>query len=83
MRVYQYYLPIYFWMRQQLSQHKERLQGKEQPLTIGMQAPQARHSLCRPTAPAALWTRCFYMIPDGHRRVVGRGLRQGAAEAAQ
>ena len=49
MRVYQYYLPIYFWMRRQLSQHKDRLQGKQQPLTIGMQAPQVHSSLVRPT----------------------------------
>ena len=60
--MYQYYLPIYFWMRQQLSQHKERLQGKEQPLTIGMQAPQVHHCLSRPITTAALlypWTGNF------------------------
>lgn len=40
MRVYQYYLPIYFWMRSQLAEHKARLDGQQRPLTIGMQAPQ-------------------------------------------
>jgi hypothetical protein len=40
MRVYQYYLPIYFWMRAQLAEHKARLSGLQRPLTIGMQAPQ-------------------------------------------
>ncbi len=54
MRVYQYYLPIYFWMRQQLSLHKDGLQGKEQPLTIGMQAPQVHSSLRRPVKPLIL-----------------------------
>ena len=64
MRVYQYYLPIYFWMRRQLSQHKDRLQGKQQPLTIGMQAPQVHPSLLRPTkaaSPFSLWTRKFWV----------------------
>lgn len=40
MRVYQYYLPIYFWMREQLNLHKSRLNGEQRPMTIGMQAPQ-------------------------------------------
>ena len=38
--MYQYYLPIYFWMRDQLEQHKAQTNGKQRPLTIGMQAPQ-------------------------------------------
>ncbi len=38
--MYQYYLPIYFWMRGQLEQHKAQSNGKQRPLTIGMQAPQ-------------------------------------------
>ena len=40
MRVYQYYLPIYFWMREQLERHKASTDGQQRPLTIGMQAPQ-------------------------------------------
>ena len=40
MRVYQYYLPIYFWMREQLKRHKASTTGRQRPLTIGMQAPQ-------------------------------------------
>ncbi|EIE22379.1 P-loop containing nucleoside triphosphate hydrolase protein [Coccomyxa subellipsoidea C-169] len=38
MRVYQYYLPVYFWCCQQMEQHRQK--GIQQPLVIGMQAPQ-------------------------------------------
>ncbi|BDA43365.1 D-glycerate 3-kinase, chloroplastic [Coccomyxa sp. Obi] len=38
MRVYQYYLPVYFWCCQQMEEHQK--QGNQQPLVIGMQAPQ-------------------------------------------
>ncbi|KAK9915446.1 hypothetical protein WJX75_009273 [Coccomyxa subellipsoidea] len=39
MRVYQYYLPVYFWCCQQMEKHR-RENGTQQPLVIGMQAPQ-------------------------------------------
>ena len=39
MRIYQYYLPVYYWCRQQLDLHRKE-KGTSQPLVIGMQAPQ-------------------------------------------
>lgn len=39
MRIYQYYLPVYYWCRQQLDLHRKE-KGTSQPLIIGMQAPQ-------------------------------------------
>jgi hypothetical protein len=45
MRIYQYYLPVYFWCRQQLELHRQE-KGASQPLILGMQAPQV------PTTPS-------------------------------
>jgi hypothetical protein len=29
--VYRYYLPVFFWVQQQLQQHKAKFQGKDTP----------------------------------------------------
>lgn len=36
--MYQYYLPVFFWCKNQLQRHQQ--QGGKDPLVIGMQAPQ-------------------------------------------
>lgn len=38
LRIFQYYLPIFFWCRDQLARHKDS--GSKDPIVIGMQAPQ-------------------------------------------
>ncbi|WIA13411.1 hypothetical protein OEZ85_006991 [Tetradesmus obliquus] len=41
LRVYRYYLPVFFWVQQQLTQHKHKFQGKDTPpLVLGISAPQ-------------------------------------------
>lgn len=42
-RVYQYYLPVFFYVEQQLAQHKDGRQHKDlspRPLVFGISAPQ-------------------------------------------
>ncbi len=39
MRIYHYYLPIFFWAEQQLKEHRRNGLGSR-PLVIGIQAPQ-------------------------------------------
>ena len=46
MRIYQYYLPVYFWCCQQLELHRQE-KGAGQPLILGMQAPQVLTTPCR------------------------------------
>ncbi len=52
MRIYQYYLPVYFWCLQQLELHR-RENGAGQPLILGMQAPQVLNP-----QPLARWAYC-------------------------
>lgn len=43
LRIFRYYLPVFFWCRGQLEQHRGAAASKEKPkrpLFIGMQAPQ-------------------------------------------
>lgn len=42
-RVYQYYLPVFFYVEQQLAQHRDEHQQKDlspRPLVFGISAPQ-------------------------------------------
>jgi hypothetical protein len=31
LRVYRYYLPVFFWVQQQLQQHKQKFEGTDTP----------------------------------------------------
>ena len=46
-RIYQYYLPVYFWVHQQLEQHR-RNKNASGPLIVGISAPQGcgKSTLC-------------------------------------
>lgn len=39
LRIFRYYLPVFFWCQAQLEEHR-RNGGSGEPLVIGMQAPQ-------------------------------------------
>lgn len=41
LRIYHYYLPVFFWIKQQLQEHKQKHQGQTAPpLVLGISAPQ-------------------------------------------
>lgn len=39
LRVYRYYLPVFFWVQQQLTQHKHKFQGKDTPPLVVSRPP--------------------------------------------
>lgn len=77
-RIYQYYLPVYFWCQKQLAAH--RATGTKSPLVIGISAPQGcgKSTLCEQLE--ALFTSSgliaasvsiddFYLSYDGQQAV--------------
>lgn len=39
-RVYQYYLPVYFWIEKELAAHRAATEGDSRPLIVGFSCPQ-------------------------------------------